>query len=171
MRIFLVLISLTISFQAFAAKKHGPHNHDAHVHGSGSLSIAFDGPQGKIEFNTPSETLFGFEHEAKTAADKKTVNDALKKFENSLAEMISFKKELNCQFTKDKLEVVFESKKHSNTQAAFTVKCEKSPVGSRVLFNFQKFFPRLKDVDTQIIADQVQKSLKIKSTGDSIDFF
>lgn len=169
MKHLLVLALFLITGPLSAAEKHSHREHGAHVHGAAELSVAFDGPQGKIEFKSPSESVFGFEHAAKTAADKKAVDDAFKKFETNIAEMISFEKSLECQFSKEKIEVVFEGKNHSNTAAAFTVRCNKSPVGTKLQFNIQKHFPKIKDIDAQILADSVQKSVEIKSSGTSAE--
>lgn len=169
MKSVIAFTVLSLSLSAFAAEKHEHREHGAHVHGSANLSIAFEGAQGKVEFKSPSESLFGFEHAAKSAADKKAVDDAFKKFESNIAEMIAFDKSLNCQFTKDKIDIVFESKNHSDTAASFSVKCAKSPAGTTLTFNFQKFFPNLKDVDAQIIADTVQKSAEAKANGTSVE--
>lgn len=152
-----------------AAEKHAHREHGAHVHGAAELSIAFEGPQGKIEFKSASDSIVGFEHAAKSTADKKAIDEAFKKFEEKISEMIAFDKALQCQFSKDKLEVVSEGGNHSNTVAAFSIRCTKSPVGTKLVFNIQKHFPKLKDIDAQIIADNVQKSLEIKSAGTSLE--
>lgn len=172
MKYLLALATLLLSCTLLATEKtekHDHREHGAHVHGSAELSIAFDGAQGKIEFKTPSDSIVGFEHAAKSAADKKAVEDSLKKFETNIAEMISFDKTLQCQFSKEKLEVVVEGKNHSNTVAAFNVRCSQSPVGATLVFNIQKHFPKIKDVDAQIIADTVQKSVEIKAAGTSVE--
>lgn len=169
MKTFFALPALFLACSVYAAEKHEHREHGAHVHGAAALSIAFDGAQGKIEFKSPSESLFGFEHAAKSDADKKAMDEAFKKFESNIADMISFEKNLACQFSKDKIEVVFEGKNHSDTTAAFSIKCAKSPVGSKLVFNIQKQFPKLKDVDAQIIADTVQKSAEIRSNGTTVE--
>lgn len=169
MKSLLLLPALLFSCSLYAAEKHDHREHGAHVHGSAELSIAFDGGQGKIEFKSPSDSIIGFEHVAKSAADKKASEDALKKFETNIADMMSFDKSLQCQFSKEKLEVVLEGKNHSDTVASFNVRCAKAPVGTTLVFNIQKYFPKLKDIDAQIIADAVQKSLEIKANGTSVE--
>lgn len=169
MKSFFALPILFLSCSLCAAEKNQHREHGAHVHGSADLSIAFDGPQGKIELKSPSEGFFGFEHVAKSAADKKAVDQAFKKLETQISDMVRFEKNLNCQFSKDKFDVNFEGKNHSDTTAAFFVTCDKSPAGSTITFQIQKHFPRLKDVDAQIIVDSVQKSTEIKNDGTSVE--
>ncbi|MGZ3743571.1 MAG: ZrgA family zinc uptake protein [Pseudobdellovibrionaceae bacterium] len=169
MKFYLIFLSLLFSFVTQAKEKTEHREHGAHVHGSAELSIAFDGNAGKVEFKSPSDSILGFEHPAKSAADKKIKDEAFKKFEENISEMIRFDKNLNCQIKKDKIEVLAESDTHSDLSAAFTIKCEKSPLNTKITFNFQKFFPRLQDIDTQIIVDSVQKSIEIKSNGTSLE--
>jgi len=170
MKKYIFVLSILFTFKnSIAAEKHDHREHGAHVHGSAELSLGFDGSQGKIEFKSPSESLFGFEHGANSAADKKAVETAFKKFETNIGEMIQFEKNLQCRLTKEKIEVVAEGGNHSDTTAAFAVKCDKSPLGSKVIFNFQKFFPGLKDIDAQIIVDALQKSAEIKASGYSLE--
>jgi hypothetical protein len=152
-----------------AAEKYEHREHGAHIHGAAELSIAFEGLLGKIEFKSPSDSVVGFEHVAKSTADQKTKDNAFKKFETNISEIISFDKSLKCQILKDKIEMLTDSDNHSNTTAAFTAKCEKSPVGSKITFNFQKFFPRLKDIDVQILVDAIQKSAEIKTNGTTLE--
>lgn len=162
---------------------HSHREHGAHQHGAGSLGIAFEGANGKIEFKAPSESIFGFEHEARTEADKKKQQDGLNKLETKIAELVTFDASLNCRISKEKVEVVRENEaaaasqdqksakkkhkhaEHSETVGAFAVVCDKSPVGTDIVFNFQKHFPRLKDVDVQVIADTVQKAVEAKKNG------
>lgn len=169
MKILLSLSALFLASTLHAGERHQHREHAAHVHGSAELAMAFEGTQGKIDFKSPSESIFGFEHVAKTAEDKKTLDDALKKIEKNIDQMIRFDQTLKCQFSKEKIDVIFEEKKHSSTVAIFNVKCEKPVLGSKLTFNIQKFFPRLKEIDVQIILDNFQKSLKLKSDGNSLE--
>lgn len=162
---------------------HSHREHGAHQHGAGQLGIAFEGANGKIEFKSPSESIFGFEHEARSEGDKKRQQEGLAKLENKISEIVVFDSSLNCRISKEKIEVVRESAaaaasqdakpakkahkhaEHSETVAMFAVACDKSPVGTEITFNFQKHFPRLKDVDVQVIADAVQKAAEAKKNG------
>ena len=160
----LVILSLT------AAAEDEHRHHGAHNHGSATASLAFDGVNGRLEFKSPSESIFGFEHEAKTDKDKKTQAAGLSTLENKIAQIVVFDSKLNCQFTKDKIEVVKEANEnHSDTSASFNISCKKTPIGSHITFFFQKFFPKLHDVDLQILADSVQKSAEAKSNGMQVE--
>ncbi|MEX8494549.1 DUF2796 domain-containing protein [Sphaerotilus sp.] len=49
----------------------------AHVHGALQLDIALDGPTLTLSMEAPLDSVFGFEHAPRTAAEKKTAQDAL----------------------------------------------------------------------------------------------
>lgn len=158
------LFFLLVSFSIVASAEHKDHKqhreHSAHAHGAGTLGIAFEGPIGKIDFKMPSESIFGFEYVARTAKDKKKRDEALNLLESKISEMIVFDSKLNCRITKEKIEVAVESAKHSSTSASFNVKCDQSPVGTEIVFNFQKQFPKIKDLEVEAVADDVQKAVE-----------
>ncbi len=169
MKSYLIIAGILVSLSAHAAEKHEHREHGAHTHGSAELSIAFDSAQGKIEFKSPSDGVIGFEHAIKSASDKRDKDNAFKKLEINISEIISFDKSLKCKILKDKIEIIAESDSHSDTNASFTVNCERSPLGTKIIFYIQKFFPHIKDIDTQIIVDNIQKSAEIKANGTSIE--
>lgn len=161
----LLLAFIFLSFAVSAGEKHTHREHSAHAHGAGNLGIAFEGAKGQIDFKIPSESIFGFEYVAKSEKDKKKRDEGLIKLETKISEMVVFDSSLNCKITKDKIEVVAESIKHSNAVAAYNVVCDKSPVGTEITFNFQKQFPKIKDLEVQVIADNVQKSVEVEKNN------
>lgn len=154
---------LLFSAMVFAAREHG-----AHVHGAGEVKMGFDGKKGKIEMEVPADTLFGFEHEAKSKKDKQAKEEALKKLEERISEMIVFDPALKCEIKKEIFEVNQE-KSHADVNAEFNVNCQAPVAGSTVSFHFQKVFSRLKKVQVDAIADGVQKSAQVLKNGDSLE--
>jgi len=51
--------------------------HEAHVHGAGTLNLVQEGKQLHVELDIPGMDLVGFEHQARTADQKKAVQDAV----------------------------------------------------------------------------------------------
>ena len=154
---------LLISVFALAAREQG-----AHVHGAAQVSMGFDGKKGKIEMEIPGDTLFGFEHEARSKKDKAAKEAALQKLEDKISEMIVFEKDLECVVKKEFFEVNQE-KSHSDVSVEFSVNCQKPVAGTSITFNFQKHFSRLKKVKVDVIADTVQKSAQVNQNGEGID--
>ncbi|MGZ3769826.1 MAG: ZrgA family zinc uptake protein [Bdellovibrio sp.] len=151
------------SSMVLAAREQG-----VHVHGLGKVTMAFDGTKGKIEMEIPADSIFGFEYEAKSKKDIQTKQDALKKLEDKISEMIMFNSSLGCKISKDKFEV-HQEKNHSDVDAGFSVLCQKSPLGSSVSFNFQKYFPRFKKINVDVIVDTVQKSTEVTKNGETLE--
>ncbi len=154
---------LLFSVMAFAAREHG-----AHSHGAGKISIAFDGKKGRIEVHAPAESIYGFEYEAKTSADKKKKDEGLEKLEKRIAEIVVFSSDLKCEIKKEIFEVVQKSN-HADIEAEFNVHCEKPVVESTITFNVQKVFPRFKQASVEVIADSVQKSVEAKQNGTELE--
>ena len=168
--LFLCLLA-SLSSQAKVHREHG-----AHQHGAGTLGIAFENLQGKIDFKIPSDSIIGFEYSPKSDKDKKVKSTQLALLENKISEMIQFSEDTGCKITKEKIEAVkdeAESKEfhaeHSDVVASFTVNCTKTLVGSRITFNFQKYFPHINDIDVQVIAGDLQKSIEAKKAGTILD--
>lgn len=151
-----------LSMMVFAAREQG-----SHVHGRGHVSLAFDGAKGKIQLETPAEAIFGFEHEAKTKADKKKKDEALQKLENKISEMIVFESAAKCEIKKEIIEVNLV-KGHADINAEFSVVCQQSVAGTSISFYFQKVFSSLKHVQVDVLVDEVQKSMEVKKNGESL---
>lgn len=157
----LALISVfSLGFSAMAHAEH--REHGAHVHGKGTLAIGFEDKKGEIDFTTAAIGIVGFEHDATSAKDKKTKDDAFAKFESQIGKMIQLDPSLNCKLAKKTMAMQKDSDgDHSDFIAAFTVECAKSPIGSTVTFDFS-MWPGLHDVDGMVLAGALQKSVEIK---------
>lgn len=174
MKIIIFALSAVFAVTTLAKEKH--REHGAHQHGAGTLGIAFEEKKGKLDFKIPSDSIVGFEYTPKTEKDKATKKTQLEKLENNISEMVVFDPTLNCKITKEKIEVVKdqeESKEthseHSDTFAQFNVLCEKSLTGTKIVFNFQKYFPKIQDLDVQILVGDLQKSVEAKKNGVSVE--
>lgn len=147
----------------------GEHReHAAHVHGSARLEIAFEDLKGRVEFKAASDGVVGFEHQAKSAKDKKILQEALAKMEK-MDRMVQFDSTLGCSFKRDKVEMVRESNQdsHSNIVATFDVLCQKSILGSQLKVDFSPF-PNLRDIDITVLVGGLQKSVESKGKPLSI---
>lgn len=176
MKIAAILLAsfFALSVHAAEGKKKESHHHrehGAHQHGHGELSIAFEGTKGRLEFKTPADSIYGFEHEPKTVAQKKKVEEASKKFESSIGEMVKWDASLGCKYANAKTETLRDKDEanHSEFSASFDIVCDKSPAGTTVTFDFPRVFPKLRDVDATVLVDNLQKSADIKKPGTPLD--
>ncbi len=163
------------------SKKEAHRSHEAHVHGGGTLNIAFDGANGKAEFKAASEGILGFEHEAKSEKDKKALAKAVSQFEQDFGKFVSIDSTLGCEFTKELIgmqkdedhdeDAAEDHKKkgeHSDFVANLNIKCSKPIKGSKLVVDFSAF-KHLKDLDITVLADDVQKSAEYKGRAVSLE--
>lgn len=138
---------------------------ESHVHGTANLDIAFEGLNGTINLESPSESIIGFEHKAKLFKDRKLQREMLERLELNISEMVQFDKELKCIITKDKIEVINQKGGHGEVEASFSVVCEKSPLGGSIAFVIQKYFPKLTKVKVRAVVGSLQKSFEANGNG------
>ena len=170
MKTKLFLLSLVLVTQTAVAKEGEKHKHShkehrhhkAHQHGHAEMSIAFDGMIGKISLESPADNILGFENKPKNDQQKKQSEDALLKLETQIAQMVQMDPSLLCVMQKHEIQVNYEDGGHSDVEASFEVKCQKSPLGTKMKFEFQKHFPRLKNIEVQVLVDQISKSIQVK---------
>ena len=173
MKKILLIAAVSLSFSILVHAKKTEHRHnEAHVHGGATLNMAFDQLNGKIEFKAAAESVLGFEHTAKSDKDKKTLADAVSKFENNMSQMVQFDVNSGCGFTKEKIEMVPEKKdarptkkkqgQHSDFIANFKIACLKPILGTKVTFDFTSL-KNVNDLDIMLLVDHLQKTAEIKS--------
>lgn len=139
----------------------------AHVHGESNWSLAIEGRGGKLLISAPTESLVGFEYEAKKKKDLEKSNSLLKKFEKQMPEMVLFPKEYSCQWNKKSLDILRAEgeTKHSEIDGEFELVCQKDLAGAEVVLNIQRYFPRFRSVNFEILIGNVQKSLTVTKSG------
>jgi hypothetical protein len=159
---------LTIPF-VYAGKNKEHRHHEAHVHGHATLNIAFDQVKGKVEFKAASQSILGFEHQAKSEKDKKIMSEAISIFETAIGSMVKFDESLGCVFMKEKIEMMAENQgyekykkgEHSDFVASYNVECKKELKGTKVTFDFTQF-KGIKDLDVTLLVDDLQKTVEVK---------
>ena len=156
MKFTMVLVTF-LAVNSFA-KKH--HEHSAHTHGAGTLSIAFDKAQGLVEFKVSAESILGFEHAARSKPELEKKKQAELRFENEIAKMVQFDPKLNCRIDKKAVEHKI-SGEHSDWLASYSVACDQSPIGSKLIIDFSRL-KSIQDLDIAVIADDLQKSAEFK---------
>lgn len=162
-------VLLVLSF--YGAWVWAQTDHKAHVHGESEWSLALDGSQGSLEIEIPSETVMGFEFEARKAKHVAQKNKAFDLLEKKIGEMVKISADYGCQWSKKKIEQQFEEgkKNHSEVVAEFSLSCAKDLAGARVELNLQKFFPKIKKARVQLLYGDIQKSLIVTRNGDFME--
>jgi uncharacterized protein DUF2796 len=143
-----------------AAKRR--HQHGAHVHGMAKLNIAVEERTATVELEAPAESIIGFEHKAKTAADEQKQATALDLLKHKIGSMLSFEPALGCRLSTTSLDVVQQGDEHAEVHGVFAVTCDSPLAGSKVRFAFTKTFPAIRTVDLQVIAATQQVGATIR---------
>jgi hypothetical protein len=169
MLIHFIAVSLFLQ-PAYAGKKGHAHGHGAHAHGRGNIDIAIeaDGKTGAIEFKSPAESIYGFEHAAKSEKDKKAAADGLALLEAKIGTIVQFAPEAGCELSKKEIET-HQDGKHAEVEGAFGFSCKQSLLGTKVTFGVGEVFPKLKKVQVQVVGEKLQKALEVKDGKGSLD--
>jgi hypothetical protein len=157
LRVLLILASYALCAQPKAGKRSA----EAHEHGSAKLDIAMDGLTGKMVWEVPLESLTGFEHEAKSAADKKKVAAAQAAIREKLGQMVLFPPATGCKVSVMEVEVE-QHGEHSEMHTQATVICKQALKGE-VRFAFNKFFAGVHKVTVQFVSDTAQTGVQVEN--------
>ena len=178
---FRYLASLSVAFLLFgmqalsaAEKRHG----HSHVHGVAEMNIVVEGKTVVVEFRSPSEGIMSFEHEAKSEADKKKQDAAVKILKERFAEMVILDPKLGCAPGLAEVTIVLtdaagkdakhakgdakKSGEHREVRARHIFTCQGDPAGSRVRFGVTKIFPNVPDLKVQALSGNKQSGATIK---------
>jgi hypothetical protein len=138
------------------------HQHKAHVHGVATVNTALEEQTATVEFESPAESVIGFEHRAKSPADQKNQAIALDTLRNRIDSMLIFDPALGCRFSPTKIDVVHQDEEHADVHGLFAVSCDTALAGSKLRFGFTKIFPAIPTVNVQLVAATQQVGASIK---------
>lgn len=161
-----IYILLLASSLAFAGPTLKPH-----VHGVGKITLALESPtSGTLELDCPGDSIMGFEHEARTEADKNAQNKAFDRLRNQPDHIVIFDEGSGCTVTtKDVgLEKGEENSKHKDINASYTVVCAKALSGTKVHMGIMDLFPKIKKLSFEVLGDAGQKQATVESSHESI---
>ena len=177
-----LFISVPTIFALVAHQGNGAEQRhaEAHVHGTAEINIVVEGKKVVVEFHTPAEGVMGFEHEARTAGDKKKRDAAMKIINDRFNDLIAFDRKAGCKMVSAKAQIVRGgeeehkdkshatehrevSGEHSEVQAVYQVECERSPAGTKVTFGISKLFPNIHEIKVQVLSDSKQTGVTIKN--------
>lgn len=148
----------------------GKATRKAHEHGSAMINIAADGKTAVVEFDAPSEGIFGFEHRARTAAQRKLQDAGLATLRARIGSMVVFDPALACRFTVRKAAVEQDAGEgHSELRAEFDVACNQPLAGSRIRFGVTAVFPRVREVKVQVLNGAQQSGLTVTNDRGTIE--
>jgi hypothetical protein len=160
----------------------------AHEHGVAEVGVAVDGKTAQIEFTAPGSAIMGFEHEAKSDADKKKMADAFAKFRDNSAKMFVFDAKAGCTVSTKTIGVpedhhhdhghdAAKSEKehdhdhdhdHLDVRALVDVKCRQALEGTTLTFQVRQFFPEAETLRVQVVGNNFQTGAELKGNRNQI---
>jgi len=153
MKPYILPLLLAAVLQA-QPKKQEKRSAAAHEHGAGKLDIAMDGLRGTFVFEIPMESVTGFEHEPKTAADKQKALNAEKEMRAQIGRMILPPAEVGCSLAVYRVQTERHGN-HSEMHVQGEIVCKK-PLAGEVRFAFGKVFPGIHKVVVQFAGESGQ---------------
>jgi hypothetical protein len=133
----------------------------AHVHGAVQLDVAVDGPTLTLTLEAPLDSVFGFERAPRTAAEKKTAQDALAALRAS-GPLFAPDPAAGCVFQSatadsEALQPGATAGEHADLDATATFTCARPEQLRRIdLGGLLDRFPRIQRLQAQIVTAQGQ---------------
>ncbi len=147
------------------------HAHgNAHVHGLIRLNVAIDAKNLTVQIEAPLDSLLGFEHRPRTAAQHQAVETMLKQM-NNVSALIQPAKAAACHSTMVSVEApVLQSSQpaaskeadHADLSARFDFVCEHPDKLAVIALGFFDAFKRVQKIDVQVAGPKSQSKQTLK---------
>jgi len=163
----------------------GGKGHKAHEHGKAQVNIVGEGNTITIALESPSDGIYGFEHEAKKPEEIKKRDEAVEKLKLNADKMFVLDPVLNCKVVSTDVKPFVtddepakennKSKKHSHKKgthsevhATFKFECGKPVAGTSVKFAVTQVFKALKTLNVQVLSGDKQSGTTIKKDSGTV---
>jgi Protein of unknown function (DUF2796) len=161
----LIFSALLATTPALAAEKPTSDQHQAHQHGAAQLQVSLEGRALQIAFEGPADNLLGFEQAPKNEAQKKTVARVEQQLKQP-TQLFVTPPAAECQAQPARVEMKLPSpgsaETHSEIEVEWRWECVKPQALAYVDVGLFKAFPRLKQLQVQVVTGQGQKTALLK---------
>ena len=187
-----VLLALPFALLPLHAAQAANHEHshahaheehaslDAHEHGVASLNVALDGQTLEIQLESPALNLVGFEHEAKSDADKAKVAAARQHLEQPQA-LFALPIEAKCALQDSELDSPLfadhaheehaDEHGHSDIDASYRFACANAEALQTLeLGSFFGTFPGTEKLEVQLIGPSGQQGAELTPSNSRLSF-
>lgn len=189
-----VLLALPFALLPLHAAQAANHEHshahaheehaslDAHEHGVASLNVALDGQTLEIQLQSPAMNLVGFEHEAKSDADKAKVAAAGQHLEQPQA-LFALPIEAKCALQDSELDSPLfgghahdehehaDEHGHSDIDASYRFACANAEALQTLeLGSFFGTFPGTEKLEVQLIGPSGQQGAELTPSNSRLSF-
>ena len=153
-----------------AAKETEHRELGAHEHGHGKANIAIEGDNLLIEIEAPGDDIVGFEHVAKSAADKAKAQTAKAKLADSL-NVVTLAAGAGCQQVSAETELHGGGTEggHSEFHISYAFMCTRIAGLKSITFAYFETFSNAKELAAAVIAPKGQKNFEVDPTQNRIN--
>ena len=197
-RLLLALPFALLPLAALAAEHSHEHDHahdhaehgslDAHEHGAAQLNVVLDGKVLELQLESPAMNLVGFEHAAKSDADKAKVAAARSQLEQpqplfglNAGDCTISNQELESPLFADHADThkhehdhdheKSHDSEHSDIHAHYTLDCQKPEELKQLnLGELFKRFPATEKIQVQLIGPNGQQGLELTPAQTTLSF-
>ena len=188
---------LPLGLGSVALATEDPRQMSAHEHGHGRLNIAIEGDNVAVELEVPGADIVGFEHEAKTSAQKQLVVNA-KRVLSNVASVITFSESAKCSPVTQKVILEHDDdeedhgddkedhsdpeekhddhdhesdteKQHSEFQAEYRLSCAAPEEIELIAFPYFEKFTQAEVLSVVVLSDNGQGSFEVTREKPFID--
>lgn len=160
----------------WAQSTSGAVDRHAHVHGVAKPGIAMQGSGLTLSFESPPDSLIGFEHRPRTAAEHSATADLQARMQ-APGDLFEFNTEAGCAFVKAEAESAISgpppastaAETHTDLDATFADRCAQPGRLATADTGLLKACPKLQKLDVEIATDQGQSKQTWTSPARRID--
>jgi len=147
----------------------------AHVHGVVSLQLATQGQQLTVQLEAPLDSLVGFEHRPRTAAQRDAAQAALKTLGDP-AQWLTLPASAQCQLSSSEIDAESlqpakpgtQDAAHADLFATLNYQCASIEALRALELPLFKRFPRIKRIEVQWVTDQGQGKQTLRAPNGSL---
>jgi hypothetical protein len=164
--------SLVASLGTFAQSSAGAVHQHAHVHGVARLGVAVQGATVTLSLESPLDSLIGFEHAPRSAAERAAVA-TLQAAMQAPRELFRFNAEAACSLVKAEAESALFSaapaasaaSEHADLDASFEYACGQPARLATLDVGLFKLYPRLHTVSVEVATGKGQSKQALTSAA------
>jgi hypothetical protein len=170
----LISVSILCFSACPAAAEQSSRQAGAHQHGHGTLNIAIEGSAVAVELIAPGSDIAGFEHEARSEAEKAALGEAKARLEDVLA-LLTPSPEAQCTVVKAVAGIRAEEHgeeengEHTEHFASYELACAAPHALKSISLGYFDVFARAEELEVTVIGGKGQSRLEASRANRVID--
>lgn len=164
MKAVVLILSAALALPAAAQQA-------AHVHGLVALDVAVEGSLLTVQLEAPLDSVLGFEHRPRTAAQRQAAEDLLKRIKDD-GTLIRPAAAAQCSLTKTTVEsarlqspapaVGTKDSEHADLDVSFEFNCKQPALLSSIEVGLFDAFKRIQKIEVQVAGAKTQGKQTLK---------